>query len=563
MSIVARPMQLLRLLPGEKHRTLGIPRAGQRIGIYAILLGVALALFTIGPAVKMGFSVVDDHERVVWLGASDRLPLERVPTVLAMTELGEVFKTCPAGPCKIGRFRPVYYSEIALETALFGDWTAGDYALRILFFSGLLAAMAWAGMSALGPVAGGALTVFVASMPFWGFIWVWSLGTSEAVAVPGVALAIAGAVGLVRGWFDNAPRRLDGFFICLSAGALIAVGCKENFAALWGLSLVVLLAGLWKRRLGPLGWTIGGTFLALGGIVIACIAITYATAGRNGTDVYGLSVWDRLHSFWWHRAMALPYLVILGGLALVVQVRHGGSKRETFDPRLRMAGVIALLCGGYAVWESFFYGGFQDDYRYAFPGALIQPFALGLVFYVVNRLRTFESAAFHRLPRLSRLALAVIGTLLFVFWPGHDWSFPVRTYVAKRVEQSQQLAEDLSASAAIAAAHPDWPILVEGAKPWDDELVETLDVWLRRAGMKNELFLIAPMWPGSSVHDFNTVLASRLEALSHDGSVGQYMPIAELNHAGVARGQCFRLSIRGPTSDSCRLLPFRPSAYVG
>lgn len=528
--------------------------------IYSVLLGLLLALFTIGPLVKSGFSIIDDHERVGWLGSTDRLTLDRIVPVLSGTELGEIFKTCSNSPCKIGRFRPIYYSEMVLETWLFGDWTAGCFALRVLFFAGLLAAIGWAAMSALGPIVGSGMMIFVASMRFWEGIWAWSLGTSEAVAVPGFALAVTGVVGLVRGWSSAPPRRLDGAFSRLAIGAAIAFGAKENFAFLWGLTMLILIAALWQRRLGWLGIIVGVGALVFGGLVFGGTLITLATAGRNGADVYGMTVADRLHHFWRRGPVIWPDLVVLAGLALVgVGRRH----EHGIGKQLCMAGIVATICGCYAVWESFFYGGLPKDGRYAFPSALIQPFALGLLFYAIPRLNALGKGGPARFLPASRPSVAIIGTLLFLVWPGHYWAFPIRAYVAKRVEQSIQLENDLSASAAIAAAHPDWPILVEAGKPFDYEPAYTLNLWLVRAGIKNPRFLIVNPAIDPAEHDFQGSLIARMQDWSVAGLDGKFSPRSKLDRLAVMDGMCFRLAIRVPTAGSCVALPFRPASYVG
>jgi hypothetical protein len=104
--------------------------------IYFAGLGLILSLFTIGGTLSMGFSNIDDHEQLGWIGPDGRVPTARLADILLSTEVGYFATRCMGdAPCSRGRFRVVYYAFRIGEAWVFGDSPALYFALRIGIFA--------------------------------------------------------------------------------------------------------------------------------------------------------------------------------------------------------------------------------------------------------------------------------------------------------------------------------------------------------------------------------------------------------------------------------------------
>src|SRR5215469_8266101 len=103
-----------------------------RIGINSIpwIWGLALSITLTGRMIFADYNLNEDHWIVLWLGESGHFPFSKIWHALLETEVG----TLGSG----GRFRPIYWLHLELETWLFGDRPELYYALRILYFGLLL-----------------------------------------------------------------------------------------------------------------------------------------------------------------------------------------------------------------------------------------------------------------------------------------------------------------------------------------------------------------------------------------------------------------------------------------
>src|SRR5215510_16343311 len=74
--------------------------AARSRAVYFAGLGLILSLFTIGGTMSMGFSNIDDHERLGWIGPDGRVPTVRLVDILLSTEVGYVATPCAGdAPC--------------------------------------------------------------------------------------------------------------------------------------------------------------------------------------------------------------------------------------------------------------------------------------------------------------------------------------------------------------------------------------------------------------------------------------------------------------------------------
>jgi hypothetical protein len=536
--------------------------AARSRAVYFAVLGLILSLFTIGSTMSMGFSNIDDHERLGWIGPDGRVPTARLADILLSTEVGYVATPCIGdAPCSRGRFRVVYYAFLIAETWVFGESPAPYFALRIGIFALFLAAVGWASGLALGYVAATALAIYVSSMKFWGGFWTYSLGAGEQVAILGFALVVLGAAQIVAHWYRSASDKLDGPLGLMGLGTFIAMGSKENFFFLFGGFVLCFAYCLRSHALSRRGLVLA--LAALG----ACIALAagevaaFRLADNWGGDMRGLSLWGRLSIFWKSWLISFPIAIALIGLSMLFASRHRWVRSRVGATRaVTFGGVVAVIGSVYSLWETFFYGGFGGGgaARYAFPGLLIVPFGLGLMLFLVRVLADAAPAS-----RAARPSLYVATCLLVLVWPGHAWTFPVRAEVASRVEQTARFAADLARTADVMREHPDWPLLVDvAARPYDKEAVSTLNVWLRRARVHNATVLrVRRLNTGAPHGPFEEKLLRDMEKWARDGAPGKYFSPERIDQGAIARGECYVISMRLPSETTCTPVALRPEQY--
>ena len=532
--------------------------------IYFAGLGLILSLFTIGGTMSMGFSNIDDHERLGWVGPDGRVPTARLVDILLSTEVGYVATRCVGNaPCTRGRFRVVYYTFLIAETWLFGDSPTPYFAVRIGIFALFLAAVGWASGLALGYVAATALAIYVSSMKFWGGFWTYSLGAGEHVAILGFALVVIGAAQIVAHWYRRPSEKLNGPLGLMGLGTFIAMGSKENFFFLFGVFALCFAYGLRSRALSWPGFVLALAALSACIALVAGEVVAFRLADAWGGDMKGLSLWGRFSIFWKSWRIGFPIAIVLIGLSMLFAWRHRWvqSRVGATTRALTFGGAVAVICGLYSLWESFFYGGFGGGgaaARYAFPGLLIVPFGLGLMLFLIRVLADAAPSS-----RAVRPVFYVATCLLVLVWPGHAWTFPVRAQVASRVEQTARFAGDLARTADSVREHPDWPLLVDvAALPYDKEAVTTLNLWLRRARVRNTTVLrVRRINTGAPHGPFEEKLLREMEKWALDGAPGRYFPPDRINQGAIARGECYVIALRLPSETTCTPVALHPEQY--
>jgi hypothetical protein len=139
----------------------------------------------------------------------------------------------------------------------------------------------------------------------------------------------------------------------------------------------------------------------------------------------------------------------------------------------------------------------------------------------------------------------------------------VRAQVAARVEQTARFAADLARTADVMREHPDWPLLVDvAARPYDKELVSTLNVWLRHARVHNATVLRVRRLNTSAPHGpFDEKLLRDMEKWATDGAPGKYLSPDRIDQSAIARGECYVISMRLPSETTCTPVALRPEQY--
>ena len=130
------------MLPGWPLRTLRTVARSElwraSHGPVAWTWGLSLAVILTGGMVFADFCIIDDWLVTRFLAPGDGLPFSRIWPALLETEVG--------GIGAAGRFRPIFFLHLELETWLFGDQPSLYRVLRVVYFGLFLGAAAvWTG----------------------------------------------------------------------------------------------------------------------------------------------------------------------------------------------------------------------------------------------------------------------------------------------------------------------------------------------------------------------------------------------------------------------------------
>lgn len=513
--------------------------------------GTALCLFLIGPHVFSGFSVLDDHTVIGWLGKD-------IWSRIASTELVQYGFGA--------RYRPVMYLALIGESLIFGGHPMPYHIVQLVWFGVFLSAFAWAALRSVGLVAGLLLLLLAANGHYWANIWTHSLFAAEQTGSFGLGLVIFGCVSFCNWFINRWPARLDTAVLLVSAGALVCVGSKENFLPLIPLNIALIVVA--ERHKVITRATLAAALVLVCLQAAICYGILHANLTQLSNTNPGGGVLARLAAIFHTKRYALRIaLAWAGGLTAGAMAWNGRNARATAQTRrLTVFSGLLLWCGLYACWEQFFYDGMlPKGYRYDFPALFIDPILLGAFFYTLVGLR----ARFDAIGRqISPLALHIVFAelcLIFVLWPAtqlsfnHDSLFPVRSAVRVSGEHSATMMRDLERLRQVVVQHPDWPIILRVSRPGDYEAVLTFPIWLNYAGVKNPASIEVDMQKGS-FSSAEAGMAAEIRNRSESGVPGQYVARDASILEAEKNGTCYMAQFTESKS-GCVPLPYDPGAY--
>lgn len=549
-----------RALPSVKNKrrrksqkAKGEPRApalGPRLPAWAVWLIVAtgsaaISIYAMEANTRAQWDVMDDHQILHYLGPDGTMTLGELPRFLAGTEVGEWGR-------RNQRFRPSYYTLRLLEAWLWGDVPGRWYLARIVMLA-VSVALFWRVLARwIGLPGAGVAMLYCLWLPFWGGVWC-RLGPGETYCVPALGLYVFGAVGILRAARAPSPvrpARAVGYWAALTAGALIAMGAKENFLLLipptWALTAWLIR----KRRLGAVGAGFAAAISAYGLFLIVVIA---TAIGRSGHDVYAreVSASSRLPLIGagfvqafaranWRDAAAVAGL----GAGLLLLRRH---IRELLPSLARTAAILVGLLLLYGSQFVFYNGEWPGKTpRYDFPGALARPCywvalgALGLEFLRVKGVR----------PTARHLLCAVAAGAMVVpaLW---RTPYPLRESSRKNVARTHMVTQFVMDVAKILKQEPGRPLVLLSHARKDAETSVAILRSLRALGVANPLFLKvdwdkdAPDRTREEQHAFEIMTARSRKGM--DG----FRPLGEL----PAAPRPFAVGLSGP--------PVGPYAAIG
>ena len=239
----------------------------------------------------------------------------------------------------------------------------------------------WALWVWLGGPASGLVLTWLLTFPFWSDIWC-RLGCSEAHATLGTAMVGAAAAAIVlemRRLRVLNRARWNSYWALLAAGAILAVGAKENFLILLPIVWVLMAWVARRRPLGIVPW-LAGTAITLAGFWVAGV-IMVATS-HAGVDVYQqpTGMVHRLQALidWMKTGVGATW-VCLGCVAVGLMVmlyfagRPGPARRLRRRHAVLSSSLLFALFAATVLSQVFFYNGTfpsQDHTRYDFPGLI-------------------------------------------------------------------------------------------------------------------------------------------------------------------------------------------------
>jgi hypothetical protein len=546
------------MLPGSPLNTLRSPVKSDLWRMshapVAWVWGLGLAVILTGGMVFADFCIIDDWLVTRWLGPGDGLPFSRIWSALMETEVG--------GVGAAGRFRPIFFLHLELETWLFGDQPSLYRALRVLYFGLFLGAVGRIAVRCIGLLPGLVLVACIAGLGFWSSVWTRSLGPAEQSAVFGIALVLLGCDSIVPRLVSG--RRIPGWALPVaSVGVAIAAGSKENFVFLLAMLCPVALTMAVMRRLSPVS-----AILALPPMMVAMLVVyaLHAVAG-NSHDFYGVdnSVSHRMAAM-----LALPQLVAqpflvpfaLAAFGLAVPLAVLAQRRSPLPPPQRLRAIVVFLAltgflALYELWELFFYNGrLPSGIRYDFP-ILLLPLAIALGFAAFTGYALLPGGG-RRWRNVQLTFLALITLYLYHFRPTFSLPAAVNGAVARTTEFRRAFHSIRTA----VSEHPDWPIILEPNRPWDFEAVYAFNVWQKFFGVTNPLLLRVEVAPKDNRDTFEQWLTDQMRTWATVGLPGTFQPLPDPASLAALDGRCFGIGYWRAIVSPCTPLEFRTKRYL-
>lgn len=518
------------------------------------LVGFGLSVLLVGKLVFSGFSILDDHGILAWLGFNRRVGLSDLWPMLMSTEIGKFGVEA--------QFRPVMYSLIVLQTWLWGTHPGGFHMMAVIWFGVFLWSVAWVSFRSIGIIAGCAVLFLTVTGQYWGNIFTHSTMVSEQPALLGLGLVIFG-FGLTCSWFmDGCRNRNDTGVLLVGLGSLICIGSKGNFIPLLGLD-ILLVAWAWRMK------QIGARTLAISIVLVLlslviCYGIIVANLGKP-TDIYGYN------NYIGYRVSMIPHsslftkvvLALIAGIAAIVLASRAMARRNNRDAcAIVVLGAFLIVAGLFLASQIFFYvGRLPMGQRYDFPALLIYPIFAGAAFFVVmqaGRHNTWIASRFSPLALQVCFALFMLSVAIAYYDRGRF--LPVVSAVRISNEHTAMMSRDLTATKALAAQHADWPIIVRPSHPLDYEAVVTFPLWLRYFQISHAASVFVDVAPQDIKSPFDQSLVATMRTQSRDGRPGLYEARNASIEKAQAEGHCYVVEF-GNHSTLCTPLPYRPSEY--
>jgi len=450
-----------------------------------LIASLAVSTTLIGENLNAQWWIIDDHRLLARLGPDGELSIgETLDVLISHPEVGK-----PS--LKNERYRPALMVLTYLETFVCQDSPFRWYLGRLLIMAASLSLFLNVLWYWVGIPIGSVFIVYCLTYQFWGDIFC-RLYTSEIYALPGSALFLWGAQNLYRlGRANREPSRTSYFssWTILSLGVCIASGSKENFLFL--LPLVWVLA-FWLARKGRL-WRASWPFMitiTLYNVLIAGVVVTGLMA--RGVDQYQNSVSpvSRLQlipygaSAFFSRKELISFILflIVASRGIWIQRRNRASPNVHHSTRISF--LLGTIFFGTFVFNYVFYNGtIPKGTRYDFP-ALLMPGLFWLSMYLVAE-HVLADLKGRRTVRYLRTGLVLILGVL----TANRGTESLHRSSHLNVVRTREFQSRLNLIVTQLKSRPADSALLVSHHPYDLELLGSVEFFLRRAGVTNDLFV--------------------------------------------------------------------------
>lgn len=520
------------------------------IGLGVCLVSLIVAFGLLHNNLQAWWGLIDDHEIVAALGSDRKLNWSEIPHQFGATEVGHVGSTV--------RFRPSYYIVRLMETAAWGDSPFHWYFFRIVIFAGSFA-LFWSALRWwIGwPLAFGVL-IYCLTYRFWGDIFS-RLGPSEIYCSLGLAMHVCGCVGVAIA-IRKADWRLTEairprYFALLSAGAVLAMGSKENFIFMSGSTGLMAYYVATKRRLD---WR--EIFCLVFVIAYALVIAVVISVGllRCGHDIYGnsASLMSRLELFgplmirqaWWKYWDDFILISVSASVVVAEIVLMRVSLSALKRPLMVAVLVEVVLVGLYISQFVFYNANWPTASRYDFPGILALPMTLVVIIWSGFRvLRTVGTSE-----RTRRLVAAVLGAcfLILAAIRGFDPLVDACLLNAHATRRFQQMFSNIISQV---RGSPDRPIVLNVRYALRDyEPVVSFAKFLSANNIRNPVMIRrVPSEPVQDASELARTLDRQLEEWEKKGSPdGLFVPLCNM----TSQTNVFGVEFSGRADAGCQNL---------
>jgi hypothetical protein len=506
-------------------------RRRKLIAVLVIALGFFASLCLIGGLAQSKLGLTDENDLPQYVGARGTIGFSEIPRVLVTTtEVGEFGLS--------QRFRPTYYLLRVTETALWGLDGRAWYRWRIVMFGVVIAIMFWLYVQCTGLIFGAALTAYTLSFSMWIDIWTRSTGPSEQYAALGTAVYALGVWFFVKRWLMCG--KLTAACLMMAAGAVIAMGSKENMLLLEPSLIATLGLGIWHRLIGFVGALTLVVAIAFG-VWIASSIIVYFVGGKV-QDIYGNS----LHvSLFRSHAMIIVYRVIAVAAAAILLVamllrragKPGRLERYLAQTQIHVGfGLVILIVFVFNL--AFYTGQIPTGIRYDFPALLALPALIALVLKISGD----TASLFDQRAISEKITGSLLLVWMLVFAGGALLELPAAA--AANVVRNSAFEASLGHAQLMTREHPDWPIYVKSFNYLDYEPIQALAFFFIARGINNPRYLVYVANPYNEPRsEFQSSLERTLTSESQAGYADRgYLPLPVT--PSQQSGKCFVLVLR-------------------
>lgn len=493
---------------------------------WALIVGCSflLSALAIGDNVFARWWVMDDHEVAHLLGSDHQLGFgEMVQSLKEHPEVGAI----GTGP----RVRPAYYLIRHLEVWLWGDNLVLWYLARVVAL-GSVFVLCWHLLwRFVGGIDAGLLMLMIFCLPMWGDLWS-RIGSSECYAMVGIAVSVLGVLLIERALSNRGksdatisrPRNILAWMLIVT-GAVIAIGCKENFLIM--VPAVIAYTGtLWYRGNANL-FMWAGTILVTGFGLLIALTVVGSLATDGGVDIYANQrsvrtlISATLRCLTAHFGAIMVLTIV--GLGVFARRIQGDERLQRLLPQtkattLALVALLVLFVSQFAFYDDFNF----FDRRYAFPAALAPLLMLPLLVQLRLRYRKVRGDDRQRI-RSTEFRWR-LGTVFLVCAMG----LSMQRQTAQHVYESTAFTSELMKIADACQSEPNKSVIFVSHDPWDYESLYSVARFLRFYNVSNPIFLQLEGYE-REIHldDLNRMLTKKLQDASALGNE-TFRPIADL-----------------------------------